>query len=580
MSDSNSDSNNLAKEKFIEADAGDGTTREEQYLHGAPLLACILSLFLNMFLVGLDQTIVSTVLTNVSNDFHSFDKASWAATGFLLPMTVLTAIWGKLSIAFGRKYLLLGATLVFEAGSLMCALSQNMNTFIGGRVIAGIGGSCIQSLCFIIVAEVVNMNLRPLIMAFFGLIMGVSIVLGPLIGGALTSGTTWRWCFYINLPIGGVAMVAFFFSFNPPLPKFNLRQKLAMIDYTGVFILAVGLTLFLLGMTFGSSRQYDWDSAAAISCLVIGGIFSILFCVWNFKLSKFPLIPWEVVKIPQLSAAVFSGFGMFSYFMVSILYLSIYFQNVLGKNALHTGISLLPFIVATSVAAISSGILVRVTSLVKPFIILGTVLIVVGTGLISMLEVDSTTSQQIGYLILGGVGNGILLQGQLVAAQLKAPKTEGGLILTTTYLMFGRNLGSTVSTILGDVVYNTSLKHILPGAVNGLKSTNPDLYQQVMSVTPDTLATSTAILGTLSEEARHFIRLQMMHSIKNVFYMGIGLAGLSFIAGLFTTNKKLPKAHEIGSAHDKDEDKELVETTEINDEKELGTSRDIDSDKV
>ncbi|CAH6723995.1 hypothetical protein CLIB1444_26S00144 [[Candida] jaroonii] len=158
MTDSNSISNDLANKKFIEADAGDGTTREEQYLHGAQLLACVISLALNMFLVGLDQTIVSTVLTEVSNDFHSFDKVSWAATGFLLPLTVFTAIWGKLSIAFGRKYLLL-ATLIFEAGSLMCALSQNMNTFIGGRVIAGIGGSCIQSLCFIIIAEVVNINL-------------------------------------------------------------------------------------------------------------------------------------------------------------------------------------------------------------------------------------------------------------------------------------------------------------------------------------------------------------------------------------------------------------------------------------
>ena len=185
------------KKVFVEADAGDGTNREEHHLHGTQLMMCILSVFLCLFLFALD----------------GFDRIGWLSSGFLLSTAVLVPSWGKVAMVFGRKITMYAAILIFEAGSLMCALSNNMNTLIGGRVLAGVGGGGVQSLSFVITSEVVPIERRPFAMAAMGCTFAVASVLGPLVGGAFTDNVSWRWCFYINLPIGAVAAIALFFSF-------------------------------------------------------------------------------------------------------------------------------------------------------------------------------------------------------------------------------------------------------------------------------------------------------------------------------------------------------------------------------
>lgn len=206
--------------------------------------------FLVSFLVALDQTIVATLLTVVGNKSNGFDKVGWLSSGFLLSMAVFVATWGKLSIIFGRKITMFIAIVLFEAGSLMCALANSMDVLIGGRVLAGIGGGGIQLLVFIVITEVVRLESRPLSMAGLGCTFAVASVLGPLIGGAFTSKVSWRWSFYINLPIGGLAAAFFFWAFNPPKTKGNLKQKAKMIDYIGTMLLTAGLVVFLLALTF------------------------------------------------------------------------------------------------------------------------------------------------------------------------------------------------------------------------------------------------------------------------------------------------------------------------------------------
>lgn len=213
---------NRKPKKFIESDAGDGTRREDQYLHGIKLVLCMISIFLCLFLVALDQTIVVTLLTKVGNEFNSFDKIGWLASGFLLSMAVLTATWGKISIIMGRKVTMYVAIILFEIGSLICGLSNSMGLLIGGRVIAGIGGGGIQSLVFVIISEVIPIEKRPIGIAILASTFAVASVLGPLIGGAFTNQVTWRWCFYINLPAGSLAL-AFFFFFP------SIRQNLKVI---------------------------------------------------------------------------------------------------------------------------------------------------------------------------------------------------------------------------------------------------------------------------------------------------------------------------------------------------------------
>lgn len=526
-----------SKKVFIESDAGDGSKREDQYLHGTKLILCLLSLYCSLFLVALDQTIIVTLLSDVGNKFDALDQVGWLASGFLLSLAVFVATWGKLSIIFGRKYAMFVAIILFEAGSLMCALASSMNILIGGRVLAGVGGGGIQSLVFIIVAEIVPIEKRPLAMGLVGCVFAVASVLGPLIGGAFTTHVTWRWCFYINLPIGAVAFVFLVWAFNPPKPEGSIKQKLKMIDYLGTVLITIAVVLFLLGLTFGSS-EYSWNSAAVICCLVIGIVFMFIFGAWNFGYSKNPILPWEVVRVPQVMASTVMIFSMFAFFMSSALYLSVYFQSVWGADAWHSGLHLLPMIIPVVIASISTGITINKSRYVKPFAVFGGALGPIGCGLITLLSTTSSSSQKIGLLIIVGVSCGLQMQSAIISSQISAPKTPGGTIMATTVVNFGRGLGGALGSILSDVAYNTSFKNKYKEQF--AKLTDQSIIDELSTIDVKQITTSSAILKTMSPAASNFVKEQMVYSMRNVFYMCIGFAGMAFISSLCITNKRLP----------------------------------------
>ena len=524
--------------KFLESDAGDGSRREDHYLRGIKLFLCLLSLYVSLFLMALDQTIIVTLLSEVGNKFHSLDNIGWLLSGFLLSMAVLVATWGTLLIVFGRKYAMYAAIVIFEAGSLMCALANNMNVLIGGRVLAGCGGGGINSLVFIILTEVVPIERRPLAMAMLGAVFACASVLGPLVGGAFTSHVLWRWCFYINLPIGAVAAAFLTFAFNPPKPQGSGRAKLAKIDYLGTFLLVVGLVLFLLALTFGL-LQYAWDLAAVIALFVIGIIFIILFGVWNFRFLANQTFPTAVVRVPQVMASAVCIFAVFGYFIAALLYLLIYFQVVWGSDAWHLGIQLLPMIIPVVVALMSTGILIGKTRYVKPFGIVGGVLGPIGCGLLCLLLATSSQSHRIGLLIVVGASCGLQMQLCLMSSQIAAPKTPGGTIMATTVVSFGRAFGGAFGSIMADTVYNTAFKHIYKLALANL--TNESIAAELADIDVAQITSSSTVLDRLSEGTRMFVKDQIVLALHNVFYMCIGFLALALIANLFLTNKRLPK---------------------------------------
>lgn len=528
----------IAPKKYIESDAGDGTKREDMYLEGRALLLCFVSVYSCFFLFALDQTIVATLLTTVGNKFNAFDKIGWLSAGFLISMCVLVSVWGKLAIIFGRKYAMMAGIILFEAGSLMCALANNMNVLIGGRVLAGIGGGGVQTVTFIIITEVLPMHKRPLGMALVATVFAVASVLGPLVGGAFTSNVSWRWCFYINLPIGGLAFALFAATFNPPKAKGSLKQKLLLIDYPGVVLLSGGLVVFLLALTFGASAQYAWTSAAVIACFVVGGAVTILYFVWNFCFSKNPMFPWEVVRVIPVEAASIALFGGFGFFMSAVLYLSVYFQVIHDASAWRSGVDLLPLIISVVITSFSTGILVKKTRFVKPFAIFGASVGMIGCGLLVLLEVDSPTSKKIGLLIPAGVGIGSLMQSCIIAGQLEAPKGPGGVIMATTLINFCRSFGGALSSNLADVVYSTSfLNHVKPALAKQPQA----VINELANVDIEALINSTEAMDRLSLAARAFLKLQMMKAIRDTFYMNLGFAALTLIAVMFVTNKRLPE---------------------------------------
>lgn len=527
---------------FRESDAGDGTSKEDHYLQGSQLILCFFALSSALFLFSLDQTIIATILTTVGSKFNSFEEIGWLSSAFMLGMAVFIQPFGKLSIILGRKWTMVVAILIFQGGSLMCALANSMNVLIGGRVMAGIGGAGVNSGVFVIVSEVVPINKRPMALSLLGIIFAIASVLGPLIGGAFTSNVTWRWAFYLNLPIGGVSLAVFIFTFHPPKPKVNIKQELLRFDYLGTFLLISGWVVFLLALTFGTS-EFAWNSSAVISCFVIGPVLLIAFGIWNFGFSKNQILATEVIVIPQVLASVVSLSGIFAAYIMIMIYGSIYFQLIKDSSPLGAGLHLLPLVISVSVSILFTGLMTQRLKYLKPYIIVAGVCGVVGCALLTLLEVDSNFGQEIGLFILVGVLMGLTMPPSLLTAQVKAPKTPSGMINTTVFMNFLRSILSAFGAILGDAVYSVSLKKRYKYAIKGLN--NPQIIQELEKFDIKHLISSTAEIKSLSPDTQHFVKTQIMYAIRNVFYTTIGFAAISCIAGVFVTNKKLPEEVEI-----------------------------------
>lgn len=519
------------QEEYEAEDAGDGTTAEDQVLHGLPLILCSLSLLLCMFLVALDQTIVATLLETVGAEFNDFGKISWISSGFLLPTAVLAMNWGKISLIFGRKYTMLVAIVLFEAGSLVCALANSMNMLIGGRVLAGVGGGGIQVMVFVILTEITTIQKRGMTQGLVGASFGIASVVGPLVGGAFTEHVSWRWCFYINLPIGGCALAAIFFTFHPPHPKGSLRDKLAQIDYLGSFLMCTGLVLVLLAMTFGSTTK-PWSSGLVISFFVVGGVLLVLFGVWNFGFSTHPLIPWFIVKEWRVDVACLCLFFMFGAFMCMVLYLATYFQVVLHANALHSGLDLLPIIIPVVICSISSGIFISKTRITKPVAMVAAAVGCIGAGLLTLLDEHSSSAKRIGYLILPGVSPGLSMQSLTLNVQTAAPKRNGGVLIATALMATARTIGGCVGSTLGQTVQSIVFRQQL--VKNGFPD-NDSLTQMMND--------PRAIQG-LSPEQQKLATHSFTKGFQAAMYFCLGMMLAYMVCVCFLTNKKIPKGNQ------------------------------------
>lgn len=510
--------------------AGDGTVASQHYLTGVRLYSCIGSLFVTMFLMALDQTIVATILTTVGQAFGDFSKINWVTTGFMLPMAVLALSWGKMSMILGRKYAVLAAIVLFELGSLICALANSMDMLIAGRVIAGIGASGIQVLVMVIITEIVPIQQRGTTQGLMGAAFGLASVTGPIIGGAFTTRVTWRWCFYINLPFGGIAFACMFLFFNPPKPTGSIVAKIKKIDYIGTALLSGTLILILLALTFGSGDK-TWSAPIVIAFFVVGGCLLIVFLIWNFKFSKDPLIPWFVVKVPSVSVAAFCLFLYFGGFITIVIYTSVYFQVVQNDDALHAGLSLLPMIIPVIIVSILTGLLISKIRYVKPFILAGPSIACLGTGILSLLDVHTPQSKRIGYLIICGIGAG-LGQSMMISVQLKAPRENGGVLIATSFATLCRQLGGIVGSTMGQTIFTSVIKN---------RVTHDSIVPASITENITALINKPSVVHQLPDILREAILKHYVQGFRATWYFAIGMFGAAFIASWFTTNMRIPE---------------------------------------
>ena len=328
-------------------------------------LVIIFSLCMALFLAALDVTIITTALPTIATTFHANSAGyTWVGSAYLLASASSAPVWGKISDIWGRKPIIMLANLVFMGGSLIAALANSIGMLIGARVVQGIGGGGLVILVYICIGDLFSMRERPKYYGIMGMVWAIASGVGPVIGGAFTEYVSWRWCFYINLPLDGLSLIFLTFFLKLDTPKTPLLDGLKAIDWLGVLTIVGGIVMFLFGMISGG-QSHPWASAFTL-CLIIFGIVTLgLFFLNEWKLAKYPIIPLRIFKEPSNFAALGVCFIHGFVFIGGSFYLPLYFQVVLAASPILSGVYLFAMVITLSFVSAAAGIFIKNTGMFR-----------------------------------------------------------------------------------------------------------------------------------------------------------------------------------------------------------------------
>ncbi|KAL3421695.1 hypothetical protein PVAG01_05852 [Phlyctema vagabunda] len=419
---------------------------QQEYPNTQRRIVVITALYLAIFLTTLDQNIISTAIPRITDEFHSLDDIGWYGSAYLLTMCSFQLVMGKVYKFYPAKPLFLAGIIVFEIGSAICGAAPSSKVFICGRAIAGFGSAGLFSGAMVIMFHTIPLQQRPVYQGFGGAIFAIASVIGPLLGGTFTDKLTWRWCFYINLPVGAVVITIIFLILHLPNQKLDQQEsgwvaKLKQLDPIGNLVFFPGVISLILALQWGGST-YSWKNARIIVLIVLCVVLCSGFVAIQIWKKENGTVPPRLIKQRSIAAAMWYSFFNGSGLMVMLYYLPIWFQAIKGVSTVRSGVMLIPMVLSTVFASLGSGILVSKLGYYTPFLLLSSMVMPIGAGLLTTLSTSSHESRVIGYQIIFGLGVGLGMQQPMNVIQTVLNRSD--IATGSAIIMFTRFLGAAI----------------------------------------------------------------------------------------------------------------------------------------
>jgi EmrB/QacA subfamily drug resistance transporter len=412
------------------------------------ILAIYSGLMVALLLAALDQTIVATALPRVVSELGGITQYSWVFTAYVLGSTVTVPLYGKLGDAHGRKPMFMIAISIFLVGSVLCGLAQNMVQLVVFRAIQGVGAGGLFPLTLAMVAMIVPPRDRGRYQGLIGSVFAGASIIGPLVGGFIVDNASWRWIFFVNVPVGIAAMAVIAVT----MPKRAYRQEHS-IDWLGAGVLALGTTALLLGLVWGGS-DYPWGSPQVLGALVAAVVLLALFGLVESRVRE-PILPFDLLRNQTVASSVACMFLVGAAMFGTISFVPLFVQGVIGTSATSSGVVLTPLLLGAVTTSFLSGQIVSRTGRYRPNTLLGPVVLGLGEVLLWRMGVDATNAEAARNMVIAGIGLGMMMQIFVLSIQNSVQRSQMG--SATALSQFSRSIGATLGVALMGVIVNQRL---------------------------------------------------------------------------------------------------------------------------